>query len=977
MWLDPWLARLGIDPRSRTQRAHAIAMLVITIGAVVHHVALWYWYIEDAAISFAYSKHLAMGEGLVPFIGGERVEGYSNPAWVFFLAPFSLIFDLHAAAKWIQVLLCVPTVWITWYAAREAMGRENHFALAAPAVLAGSAQFAIWSGSGLEMSLMNFLMAAAVWRSLIEIRIGGWPWSALLWFGVTISRPEAILYAAVAGFCAMVFQLHARRGLVPTLQWLVTFYLPFGVYQAWRYSYFAWELPNTYYAKLERRPEFPLLDWAGKSWKYTRNFMHEVGWGFFLPIWVLGAMGHTRWRFPAAIAISLAMALAVDLGADQRYLLPIVVTALLGVFWLGLRMTEQNPPRWLAGAGLLVAVGLVAASELLRWGTEAEPIVLPTPEWVSTVPPYVLIGLGMLLPLLVVGHREWQARMLTWLLCCAAILFALIAQWDWMNGYRWYAPAVVPGALLFGFGVSSFAEIAQQSLSERRPMSVVGYAVAVVLVLATVPANVWHTVGIARKPQAEPRDVLQRVKYVDGVRDRLHVYERWVDLDVDQGAHLYWSDFEMLDIAGLVDVPLAHHKFERPFVQEYLFEEERPHFAHVHGGWATNSRIPSFKEFRSDYLEIPGYIANRTQFHIGNHVRRDLIVQNRWPHAPARVALEDGIVLQGVHVPSEPKAGDSVYVEVGVSSTKPRKNASDNFRMVMFAAGGGALHTWDVAPGYDWLFPEDWGGGEVFVGKLDLRLPQTLPPGTYDLGFVVMSERGTVLGPLDPTDVPTNVRVGGHDGLAPYLAHGEVVYRSPLVILDEASFEAAVQDDLAAAVAQADADRCEAGKRSWFLARMHRAGSEDFVSDHRDEVHRALAGCYARRADTLDDRADKVATLVRARELDHWAPDYRRRAKPLAEELYQEGLVARESADWEAAYRLFADAVDVDRSRSWARRYAEEARGYRLGIDEETLAKEQAEKEERREAARRRRQDLLEEREAQQAANDDGEPEGE
>ena len=126
---------------------------------------------------------------------------------------------------------------------------------------------------------MNLLMAIAIWRSLVELRQGGWPWSALWWVGVSISRPEAILYAAVAGFCAMVGHFRAGRGAAPTFRWLLTFFLPFGLYHAWRYTYFAWEFPNTYYGKLERRPTFPLFDWTGKSWRYTRDFAFEMGWG--------------------------------------------------------------------------------------------------------------------------------------------------------------------------------------------------------------------------------------------------------------------------------------------------------------------------------------------------------------------------------------------------------------------------------------------------------------------------------------------------------------------------------------------------------------------------------------------------------------------------------------------------------------------------------------------------------------------------
>ena len=48
------------------------------------------FFIEDAAITFSFSRNLIEGEGLVTYAGGERVEGYSNPLWTFLIAIFYL-----------------------------------------------------------------------------------------------------------------------------------------------------------------------------------------------------------------------------------------------------------------------------------------------------------------------------------------------------------------------------------------------------------------------------------------------------------------------------------------------------------------------------------------------------------------------------------------------------------------------------------------------------------------------------------------------------------------------------------------------------------------------------------------------------------------------------------------------------------------------------------------------------------------------
>jgi len=52
-------------------------------------------------------------------------------------------------------------------------------------------------------------------------------------------------------------------------------------------------------------------------------------------------------------------------------------------------------------------------------------------------------------------------------------------------------------------------------------------------------------------------------------------------------------------------------------------------------------------------------------------------------------------------------------------------------------------------------------------------------------------------------------------------------------------------------------------------------------------------------------------------------------------------MEARARGDWEAAYRLFSDVLRVDATRSFARRYAEEARDHRLGLAPGAEGKEQ------------------------------------
>ncbi len=79
----------------------------------------------------------------------------------------------------------------------------------------------------------------------------------------------------------------------------------------------------------------------------------------------------------------------------------------------------------------------------------------------------------------------------------------------------------------------------------------------------------------------------------------------------------------------------------------------------------------------------------------------------------------------------------------------------------------------------------------------------------------------------------------------------------------------------------------------------------------------------------------RIEVLERTHELDHRSPELRAAADTVADERIAVGRAARAAEDWETAYHAFSDALRVDPSRSWARRYAEKAGTRRLQADSE------------------------------------------
>ena len=91
------------------------------------------------------------------------------------------------------------------------------------------------------------------------------------------------------------------------------------------------------------------------------------------------------------------------------------------------------------------------------------------------------------------------------------------------------------------------------------------------------------------------------------------------------GAHMFYTDWAIVDIAGLVDVPMARHSdFNKRFLREYLFEERRPDFAMsmVAGPRLTDPE----SKFPDRYIEIPGYPIGTRKLHIENHINKNIFV---------------------------------------------------------------------------------------------------------------------------------------------------------------------------------------------------------------------------------------------------------------------------------------------------------------------------------------------------------------
>lgn len=917
--LERWFLAL-----SKRERVHVYALVMLMVGSIAHFLAYAVFYIEDAGISIAYARNFVEGEGWVTYAGGERVEGFSNPLWTWLIALWMLVgISGWTSVKVMGAVLGAACLPLSYLLARACVpDRESHIPLLPPMLLAASSTFAIWNASGLENSLFCFLMAAGAWRVLVEARdnrADAFPWSALLFLGLAMTRPEGIVYAALAGLFRLIWAIRDRNVTGPIVRWVVLFFVPFVAYHAWRYSYFAWEFPNTYYAKMDGENRFRPWQWNTRGWKYIVNWSRAYGVAYVLPLFAVGLVGlKDRRRWLVVLATALGATLLLWNGRDG-------VPSDFDPDWLNYlqRHWDRSRVTFVLSCAAIFgmttsSVGLVRRLGLGFIGLGAILLgMFGLPE--AAMMPVIGAGGGFIL-LACVTHTEDDAlaRMLVFGLGACGLFFVVYSGGDWMKQWRFFSYLMVPICVVLGLGLGHFIQALPGPKKVWAPL---------LFALVAVP-NLWQSVHAAPSPETSVSNVYQRVRYMTWVQKRLHL-ERITLFDVDMGAHMFYTDWRILDVAGLVDVSMARHNFQKAFIREYVIEEGQPDFAHQHGGWANKTKIKSHPEWKREYIEIPGYPTGKTALHVGNHVRKDLFVRDAYEGPKERrVRLDGGVVFEGFDVPAAvAPVGGQLFVEYWLHAGY----RDEPFRVyVVLDDGEGHRAVAALPAGYDWYSPDDWKASEHVRHRYDFDLSEELPAGTYDLGFLLIdNETGAVLAP-----VPSALDLVEEGALDESVYADGVVWFPDVVTL--------VSRELAEVEAQADHDRalellaggdCENGLSAWREARYHLWKNEGWRNERAEAVDAATASCYVGRALAAEDRDETIRWLIEARLYDHRLDAVTDAARPLAEELDLEGDQFAADEDWEQAYALWRDALRLDPRLSWTRKKAEQARDIRLGVD--------------------------------------------
>ncbi|HEY0193682.1 MAG TPA: hypothetical protein VGC42_21345, partial [Kofleriaceae bacterium] len=288
-------------PRARWGLLAAAAVIL-----VIH--SLQYNFVtDDAYISFVFSRNLAE-YGQLTFNLGQPVEGYTNFLWTLILglgmwagaAP-------ELASRVLGTVCALATLYVVCRTTERALGRRTPWATLPSLLLACSSGFACWTSGGLETQLYTLLVAAALDAMVAAALAPRMLRRAGIYLALAaLTRPEGPMVAAVLGLAWAIARLAsrgARRGFTDELLAIACLLSLWAPWFAWRWWYYGWPFPNTYYVKASgawASPDMP-RQMRDNGLYYVWVWLRQTRLIWALPIAIVG-LAAARRRTPRFVA---------------------------------------------------------------------------------------------------------------------------------------------------------------------------------------------------------------------------------------------------------------------------------------------------------------------------------------------------------------------------------------------------------------------------------------------------------------------------------------------------------------------------------------------------------------------------------------------------------------------------------------------------------------------------------------------------
>jgi arabinofuranosyltransferase len=354
-------------------RGFQIGILSLTalVAVALFYQYRWFFH-DDAYISLRYVQNFLNGNGLV-WNAGERVEGYSNFLLVIIVSALGRLgLDIVLAAKLIgagSYLLLVGLVF-GWSRKWSNERSDTSLWMIPVIVTATAAPIVIWSLAGLETVFFTLLSTAGVLSFATCMGDDRRPMvGAGVLFGlVALCRPDGALFGALACGYGLIWGLFTEKrfdsrivGLVIPAALLV---LPHLI---WRYLYYGYWVPNTYYVK---GPQSLDLLRAGISYvgDFAVAFPVVLVLTGIAAVWGVGARTLNRrsgWLLTVIVVYLVYVAL---IGGDHmpayRLFVPIIPLAGVLLFQL-LRTVRVLTLPWVSAGIAVLVLGMCAVH--IQW----------------------------------------------------------------------------------------------------------------------------------------------------------------------------------------------------------------------------------------------------------------------------------------------------------------------------------------------------------------------------------------------------------------------------------------------------------------------------------------------------------------------------------------------------------------------------------------------------------------------------------
>jgi arabinofuranosyltransferase len=211
-------------------------------------------YVDDAYIFLRYANNIVHGYGFVWNPGTAPIEGYTSFLYLILIVIIQGFLHVGGASisGWLGITFSIFSLLLTWKMIETIIPDKPLVCLTVVAVVGFSPHFLYWTTAGLDVTLFSSLILGStiVYFRSIEGKIPLWV-VGLFFSLVALSRPEGIILI----FIPLLFEIvrnypQGRRNMYRNIFLLILPFIAIYVpYFLWRWSYFGFLFPNTFYAK--------------------------------------------------------------------------------------------------------------------------------------------------------------------------------------------------------------------------------------------------------------------------------------------------------------------------------------------------------------------------------------------------------------------------------------------------------------------------------------------------------------------------------------------------------------------------------------------------------------------------------------------------------------------------------------------------------------------------------------------------------